>query len=77
MGMSEDVAKLTRVFMRRLDERLDRLESDIGDIKRCVTATVEHLALMMMSIAGVYSRMDMIDAQLARVDRRLDLTDAK
>lgn len=75
--MSEDVANLTLVFMRRLDERLDRLESDIGDIKLRVSATEEHLASMMMSIAGANSRMDKIDARLARVERRLDLTDAK
>jgi len=77
MGMSEDVAKLTLVFMRRLDKRLDRMESDIGHIKFRVTATAKQLALMMMSIAGVYSRMGKFDARLARAGRRLDLTDAK
>jgi predicted nucleic acid-binding Zn-ribbon protein len=76
MGMTDNVENLTLKFMRRLDTRLDRLESDIGDIKLRVTATEEHLASIMMSIAGVNSRVDKIDDKLSRVERRLDLTDA-
>lgn len=74
--MTESVADLTLVFMHRLDQRLDRLESDIGDIKLRSTATEEHLASIMMSVAGLNSRMDKIDGRLARVERRLELTDA-
>ncbi|WP_375399090.1 hypothetical protein [uncultured Sphingomonas sp.] len=75
--MAEDnIENLTLLFMRRLDQRLDRLENDIGDIKLRVTATEEHLASIMMSVAGLNSRMDKVDARLARVERRLDLTDA-
>jgi predicted nucleic acid-binding Zn-ribbon protein len=76
MGMTDNVENLTLKFMRRLDTRLDRLESDIGDIKLRVTATEEHLASIMMSMAGVNSRVDKIDDKLSRVERRLDLTDA-
>ena len=72
----DNVENLTLLFMRRLDQRLDRLESDIGDIKLRVTATEEHLASIMMSVAGLNARMDKIDGRLGRVERRLDLTDA-
>ena len=75
--MTEDVANLTLMFMRRLDQRLDRVENDVGDIKLRATATEEHLASIMMSIAGLNSRMDKIDNRLARVEQRLDLTDAR
>jgi septal ring factor EnvC (AmiA/AmiB activator) len=75
--MTENVESMTLVFLRRLDERLDRMEGDLGDIKLRMTASEEHLASMMMSLAGVNARMDKIDARLARVERRLDLTDAK
>ena len=61
---------------RRLNVRFDRLESDMGDMKLGVTATEEHLASIMMSVAGINARMDKIDARLDRVERRLDLTDA-
>ena len=75
--MAEDnIENLTLLFMRRLDQRLDRMESDIGDIKLRVTATEEHLASIMMSVAGLNSRMDKVDGRLGRVERRLDLTDA-
>jgi predicted nucleic acid-binding Zn-ribbon protein len=76
MGMTDNVENLTLQFMRRLDTRLDRLENDIGDIKLRMTATVEHLASIMMSMAGVNARMDKIDNRLSRIERRLDLTDA-
>jgi hypothetical protein len=76
MGMTDNVENLTLKFMRRLDTRLDRLENDIGDIKLRVTATAEHLASMMLSMAGLNSRMDKIDDRLSCVERRLDLTDA-
>jgi septal ring factor EnvC (AmiA/AmiB activator) len=75
--MTENVESMTLVFLRRLDERLDRMEGDLGDIKLRMTASEEHLASMMMSLAGVNARMDKIDARLARVERRVDLTDAK
>jgi archaellum component FlaC len=68
---------MTLVFLRRIDERLDRIEGDLGDIKLRMTASEEHLASMMMSLAGVNSRMDKIDARLTRIDRRLELTEAK
>ncbi len=74
--MTDNIENLTLKFMRRLDTRLDRLETDIGDIKLRVTATEEHLASIMMSMAGVNSRMDKIDDRLLRVELRLELTDA-
>jgi chromosome segregation ATPase len=74
--VTDNIENPTLKFMRRLDTRLDRLENDIGDIKLRVTATEEHLASIMMSMAGVNSRMDKIDERLAHVERRLDLTDA-
>jgi len=67
---------LMLVFLRRIDQRLDRLEGDMSDIKLRMTATEEHLGSIMMSVAGLNARMDKIDTRLARVERCLDLTDA-
>ena len=75
--MTDNVENMTLVFLRRIDERLDRMEGDLGDIKLRMTASEEHLASMMMSLAGVNSRMDKIDARLVRIERRLELTEAK
>jgi archaellum component FlaC len=75
--VTDNVENMTLVFLRRIDERLDRIEGDLGDIKLRMTASEEHLASMMMSLAGVNSRMDKIDARLTRIERRLELTEAK
>jgi hypothetical protein len=75
--MTDNVENMMLVFLRRIDERLDRMEGDLGDIKLRMTASEEHLASMMMSLAGVNSRMDKIDVRLTRIERRLELTEAK
>ena len=76
--MAEEAPEnLMLVFLRRLDQRMERLEGDMADIKLQATAIEEHLASIMMSMAGANARMDKIDARLARVERRLDLTDAQ
>jgi archaellum component FlaC len=75
--VTDNVENMTLVFLRRIDERLDRIEGDLGDIKLRMTASEEHLASMMMSLAGVNSRMDKIDVRLTRIERRLELTEAK
>ena len=62
---------------RRLNVRFDNLENDVNDIKLRLTANEEHLASMMMSIAGINSRIDKIDGRISRIERRLDLTDAR
>jgi tetrahydromethanopterin S-methyltransferase subunit G len=61
---------------RRLNARLDNIENDLGDVKLRVSATEEHLASLMMSMAGVNSRLDKVEARLNRIERRLELTDA-
>jgi hypothetical protein len=77
--MAEDAAILDFIGeqFRRLNARFDRFESDMGDIKLRMTACEEHLASIMMSMAGVNARMDKIDARFGQVERRLDLTDAR
>jgi archaellum component FlaC len=75
--VTDNVENMTLVFLRRIDERLDRIEGDLGDIKLRMTASKEHLASMMMSLAGVNSRTDKIDVRFTRIERRLELTEAK
>jgi ubiquinone biosynthesis protein UbiJ len=74
--MTDNVESLVLEQLRRLGQQVQSIADDIGDIKLRITATEEHLASMMMSIAGVNARMDKIDARVARIERRLDLTDA-
>lgn len=74
--MTENVENLILEMLRRMDQRMQVMADDIGDIKLRSTATEEHLASIMMSIAGINSRMDKIDARVGHIERRLNLTDA-
>jgi archaellum component FlaC len=75
--MNDNVENLVLEMLRRMDQRLDNIENDLGDIKLRVTATEEHLASMMMSIAGINSRMDKLDSRMSRIEKRLDLTESR
>jgi predicted nucleic acid-binding Zn-ribbon protein len=75
--MNDNVENLVLEMLRRMDQRLDNIENDLGDIKLRVTATEEHLASMMMSIAGINSRMDKLDNRMSRIEKRLDLTESR
>ncbi|GGF83581.1 hypothetical protein GCM10007301_49520 [Azorhizobium oxalatiphilum] len=64
--MPEDSANLVLAYMRRFDEKLDRVIDDVRDLKVRVTAVAENLA-------GVQRRLDRVGARLDRIDTRLDL----
>ena len=59
---------ITLVYLRRLDEKLDRLIDDMHDVKSRLTAVEENLA-------GVQRRIDRMEVRLDRIERRLDLVD--
>ncbi|MFY9350429.1 hypothetical protein [Sphingobium sp.] len=75
--MTDKIEHLILEQLRRLDQRLDNMESDMSDIKLRMTATEEHLASIMMSVAGINARMDKLDNRVGRIERRLDLTETK
>ncbi len=56
-------------LLRRIDERTARLEEDLNDIKSRLSA-MEH------QYATQSYRLDRFETRLARIERRLDLSDA-
>ena len=66
--MSDQPDNIVLVYLRRLDEKLDRLAFDMQDFKTRLTATEE-------AVVGVNRRLDRIDMRLDRLERRLDLAD--
>ncbi len=56
------------VYLRRIDEKVDRLSDDVRDLKVRMTAVEENLA-------GVHRRIDRIELRLDRIERRLDLVE--
>ncbi|ABD87961.1 hypothetical protein [Rhodopseudomonas palustris] len=66
--MADEPDNLVLVYLRRLDEKLDRVLDDAHDLKVRMTAVEE-------SIAGVNRRLDRLEWRVDRIERRLELTD--
>lgn len=56
-------------YLRRIDEKVDRIIEDVRDLKVRVTALEE-------AVVGTHRRIDRVEARLDRIERRLDLADA-
>ncbi|WP_373489538.1 hypothetical protein [Blastomonas sp.] len=76
--MTENVTnELIYSVLQKMQAGISELKGDIMDLKMRASAVDEHLAGIIISVSGLNHRMDRFDERLARVERRLDLTDAK
>jgi hypothetical protein len=66
--MADEPDNIVLVYLRRIDEKLDRLIDDVQDLKVRVTALEE-------GQAGINRRLDRIEMPVERVERRLDLVE--
>lgn len=66
--MADDTANLILEYMRKSDQKLDRVVDDLSDMKRRVTGVKENLV-------GVHRPLDRMDDRLDRVERRLELVE--
>ncbi len=73
--MSDEPENLMLVFLRRIDQKLDRIGDDVQDLKLRMTSVEERLAGVEMGLAGVHRRVDRVEARLDRIERRLDLVE--
>ncbi|UZE47225.1 hypothetical protein [Rhodopseudomonas sp. P2A-2r] len=67
--MAEEPDNLVLVYLRRLDEKMDRVLDDMRDLKIRVTGLEEGLA-------GVNRRLDRMEIRIDRIERRLEIADA-
>ena len=71
---------LTMVYLRRLDEEMDRLALAVAvavaDIGRRVMSLEAKVALIDGDLAAQSERIDRMEMRLERVERRLDIVDA-
>ena len=74
--MSDNVESVVLEQLRRLNGKFDRFELELGDMKPRLASVEDHLASVVMSAAGLNSRLDRMDGRVARIERRLELTDA-
>ncbi len=70
--MTDSFKSVVLEQLRRLNGRFDRLELDLGDIKLRMSAVEDHLASVVMSVAGLNARLE----RVGRIERRPDLTEA-
>lgn len=68
-GMTDEPENLTLRMLRRIDERLDTIEARLGEISGTQSAVLQLLTAQ-------DARLSRIEADLTRVKRRLDLSDA-
>jgi predicted nucleic acid-binding Zn-ribbon protein len=66
--MADEPDNIVLVYLRRIDEKVDRLIDDVRDLKVRVTGLEEN-------VVGIHRRMDRFEARLDRIERRLDLVD--
>ena len=76
--MSDPVTnELIYSVLQKLQADTAELKSDMSDIRLRMTANEEHLATLVMSVSGINHRLDRMGERVERIERRLDLTDAK
>ena len=66
--MTDEPDSLVLRYLRRMDEKLDRVLDDMHDIKVRMTSVEE-------ALAGQSRRIDRIEARLDHIEKRLDLVD--
>ena len=74
--MSGEPDNLILVYLRRLDEKMDRLTLAVADIGRRVTSLESKVALIHGDFAAQSERIDRMELRLERIERRLDIVDA-
>jgi hypothetical protein len=67
-AMSDEPDNLVLRYLRRIDEKLDRLIDEVVDLKHRIGVLEERTA-------NVERRLDRVDARLDRIERRFDLID--
>ncbi len=66
--MSDEPDNLVLRYLRRLDEKMDRVIDEVGDLKRRVGVVEDR-------IANLERRFDRMETRLERIERRFDLID--
>ena len=68
-----DPNNFTHVYLRKIDEKLDRVLDDVANLQRRMTSVEKSLGELKFDIAEVNHRIDGLGSRLGRAERRLEL----
>ncbi len=74
--MADEPVNLILEFVRRIDRRLENVETIAVDIRARLHSLEEQVALMRQDIVRIDHRMDRFDERLQRIEKRLELIEA-
>jgi hypothetical protein len=66
--VTDQPESLVLVYLRRIDEKLDRLIEEVRDLKVRMTAVETQIGHLHVADAGINGRLDRIEARLDLVD---------
>ncbi|MEQ8325949.1 hypothetical protein [Parvibaculum sp.] len=67
--MAESPDNLVLTYLRRIDEKVDRLAEDMREVK-------SRLGILESQYANLSNRLDRLDERVGRLENRLGLTEA-
>ena len=73
--MSDEPENLTLRYLRRLDEKMDRMIAKQDEHSMRIGLLEQSVAHLNVSIATLSVRMDGFERRLERIERRLDLVE--
>lgn len=71
--MADTPDSLVLTYLRRLDEKVDRVLGDVQDLKHRMTSLEGQMAGVRSDMAAMSGRIDRIEGRLDRIERRLEL----
>ena len=75
--MSDEPDSLTLRFLRRFDEKIDRLTVQVTDLSADVRGITSHMAGFMQNEVAQDGALASIKHRLDRIERRLDLQEPR
>jgi predicted nucleic acid-binding Zn-ribbon protein len=74
--MTDEPDSLVLRYLRRIDATVDRLSSDVTDVKQRLTSIERQIGELRVDMAGLSGRIDRTELRLERIERRLDIVAA-
>jgi predicted nucleic acid-binding Zn-ribbon protein len=75
--MTEETESVVLEILKRIQSEMSDMRDDISELKTRATALDEHMGGLIIQVSGNNNRLDRMDERLKRIERRLEIADAK